>query len=311
LTRVLFHYQATPELARRLHDLRVEGIDVCVVAPDDDAALERELPKAEVLWHVLAPADVALIAAAPKLRLIQKWGVGLNTIDLVAARARGIQVSNMPGTNSRAVAELTLLLMLASLRRLSTIETDFRSGRWAVEPDILGAQGELGGRTVGLVGMGAVPTLLAPMLTAMGAKPCYWSRSARAGLSLPYLSLPELLASADIVSLHLPLTNETVGIIDVWSMKKGSILINTARGGLVDEAQLVAALSSKHLAAAGLDVFEAEPISADHPLLALGSVTATPHVAWLTAETLLRSLDFAVLNLRNLAAGRPILCRIE
>ena len=81
MTRVLFHYQATPELARRLHDLRVEGIDVRVVAPDDDAALERELPKAEVLWHVLAPADAALIAAAPKLRLIQKWGVGLNTID--------------------------------------------------------------------------------------------------------------------------------------------------------------------------------------------------------------------------------------
>jgi phosphoglycerate dehydrogenase-like enzyme len=201
--------------------------------------------------------------------------------------------------------------MLASLRRLSTIETDFRYGRWALEPDILDAQGELGGRTVGLVGMGAVPTLLAPILTAMGAKPCYWSRSARAGLSLPYLPLPELLASADIVSLHLPLTNETVSIIDVWSMKKGSILINTARGGLVDEAQLLAALSSKHLAAAGLDVFEAEPISADHPLLALGSVTATPHIAWLTAETLLRSLDIAVLNLRNLAAGRPILCRIE
>ena len=209
----------------------------------------------------------------------------------------------MPGTNSRAVAELTLLLMLACLRRLSTIETDFRSGQWALEPDILGAQGELGGRTVGLVGMGAVPTLLAPMLTAMGAKPCYWSRSARAGLSLPFLPLAELLASADIVSLHLPLTNETVGIVDVWSMKKGSILINTARGGLVDEAQLVAALSSKHLAAAGLDVFEAEPISADHPLLALDSVTATPHVAWLTAETLLRSLDFAVLNLTELGGG--------
>ncbi len=311
MTRVLFHYQATPELARRLHDLRAEGIDVRVVPPDDDAALERELPTAEVLWHVLAPADAALIASAPKLRLIQKWGVGLNTIDLEAARARGIQVSNMPGTNSRAVAELTLLLMLACLRRLSTIEADFRSGQWALEPHVLAAQGELAGRTVGLVGMGAVPTLLAPMLTAMGAKPCYWSRTAKAGSTLPFLALPELLASSDIVSLHLPLTSETVGIIDVWSMKKGSILINTARGGLVDEAQLLAALSAKHLAAAGLDVFEAEPISADHPLLALESVTATPHVAWLTAETLLRSLDFAVLNLRNLAAGRPVLSRVQ
>jgi phosphoglycerate dehydrogenase-like enzyme len=307
---VLFHYQATPDLARRLHKLRGEGINVHVVAPDDDAALGRELPTAEVLWHVLAPADAALIEAAPKLRLIQKWGVGLNTIDLEAAQARGIQVSNMPGTNSRAVAELTLLLILACLRQLSAVEADFRSGRWALEPDVLAAQGELAGRTVGLVGMGAVPTLLAPMLSAMGAKPAYWSRTRTAASKVPFLPLPELLASADILSLHLPLKSETRGMIDVWSMKKGSILINTARGGLVDETQLLAALSCKHLAAAGLDVFDAEPISADHPLLALDSVTVTPHVAWLTAETLLRSLDFAVSNLRNLAAGRPILSRV-
>lgn len=311
MIRVLFHYQATLDLARRLHDLHAEGIDVRVVPPGDDAALERELPEAEVLWHVLEPADAKLIASAHKLRLIQKWGVGLNTIDLEAARARGIQVSNMPGTNSRAVAELTLLLILTCLRRLSAVETGLRSGRWALEPELLEVQGELAGRTVGMVGMGAVPTLLAPMLIAMGAKPCYWSRTARAASTLPFLPLSELLASADIVSLHLPLTSETAGIIDVWSMKRGSILINTARGGLVDEAQLVAALSTKHLAAVGLDVFEAEPISADHPLLGFGSVTATPHVAWLTAETLLRSLDFAVLNVRNLAADRPILSRVQ
>lgn len=310
MTRVLFHYQPTPRLARRLHELGNEGIDVRVVLPDDHAGLERELPDAEVLWHVLAPVDARFIEKAPRLRLIQKWGVGLNTIDLAAARARGIQISNMPGANSRAVAELALLLMLACLRRLSTVEASLRSGGWVPDPDILAVQGELAGRMVGLVGMGAVPSLLAPILEAMGAKTCYWSRSLKGGTDVPFVPLAELLANCDIVSLHLPLTSETRCIVDVWSMKKGSILINTARGGLVDEGQLFAALSSGHLAAAGLDVFEAEPIGANHPLLALRSVTATPHLAWLTAETLHRSLDIAILNVRNLAAQQPLLFHI-
>ena len=259
----------------------------------------------------MEPVDSAFIAAAPKLRLIQKWGVGLNTIDLTVAQARGIRVSNMPGTNSRAVAELALLLMLSCLRQLSTIETGMRSGRWTPAPNVLAAQGELAGRTVGLVGMGAVPAILAPILTTMGAIPRYWSRTAKEAVTLPFLPLPALLAESDIVSLHLPLTIETRGIVDVWSIKRGSILINTARGGLVDEVELLAALTSQHLAAAGLDVFESEPISADHPLLALDSVTVTPHLAWLTAETLQRSLDIAVLNLQNLAAGRPLLFEIQ
>ncbi len=310
MTRVLFHYQPTPQLARRLHDLGEEGIDVRIVPPADHSGLERELADAEVLWHILAPVDGPFLEKAPKLRLIQKWGVGLNTIDLAAARARGMRVSNMPGTNSRAVAELALLLMLACLRRLTTVEAHLRSGCWVPGPDILGVQGELGGRMVGLVGMGAVPSLLVPMLESIGAKTCYWSRSRKDGSGVPFVPLAELLASCDIVSLHLPLSIETHGIVDVWTMKKGSILINTARGGLVDEGQLYAALSSGHLAAAGLDVFEAEPISADHLLLTLNSVTATPHLAWLTAETLQRSLEIAIRNVTNLAACQPLLFEV-
>ncbi len=307
MTVVLFHYQASPDLARRLAALAADGLEVRVVAPDDPAGLARALPGTEVLWHVLAPADAALIEAAPRLRLIQKWGVGLNTIDLEAARARGIRVANMPGTNSRAVAELTLLLMLACLRRLQAVESGLRQGRWAPPPDVMAGLGELSGRRVGLVGMGAVPRILAPVLAAMGAEPVYWSRTAKPDAGVPWLPLAELLATSDIVSLHLPLLPETCGLVDIRAMKPGAVLVNTARGGLVDETALHAALRSGRIAAAGLDVFAAEPVAADHPLLQLVNVTATPHLAWLTAETLERSLAVAVDNVRRLAAGESLL----
>jgi phosphoglycerate dehydrogenase-like enzyme len=212
----------------------------------------------------------------------------------------------MPGTNSRAVAELTLLLMLACLRRLAAVESGLRQGRWAPPLDVMAGLGEIAGRRVGLVGMGAVPMLLAPILAAMDAEPVYWSRTAKPGAPARHLPLPELLATSDIVSLHLPLTPETTGLVDVRAMKAGAILVNTARGGLVDEAALVEALRAGRLAAAGLDVFEAEPIAADHPLLALANVTATPHLAWLTNETLERSLVVALQNARSLSSGAPL-----
>ncbi len=307
MTRVLFHYQAPPDLARRLAALAAEGIEVRVVAADDPAGLAAALAEVEVLWHVLAPADAALIAAAPALRLIQKWGVGLNTIDLDAARARGIRVANMPGANSRAVAELTLLLMLACLRRLAAVDSGLRQGRWTPPAAVVEGFGELAGRQVGLVGMGAVPLLLAPVLEAMGAPTVYWSRTAKPAARARFLPLPELLATSDVVSLHLPLAAETRGLVDIDALKPGAVLVNTARGGLVDEATLVEALRSGRLAAAGLDVFAVEPIAADHPLLALPNVTVTPHLAWLTGETLARSLDLATANVRRLASGQPLL----
>ena len=306
MTVVLFHYQAPPALARRLATLAGEGIEVTIVAPDDVAGLRAALPATEVLWHVLAPVDAGFIAAAPKLRLIQKWGVGLNTFDLDAARARGIRVANMPGTNSRAVAEHTLLLMLACLRRLHAVETDFRQGSWTPPARVMAGLGELSRRRVGLVGMGAVPWLLAPILTALGAEPVYWSRRPKPEAPACFVELADLLATSDIVSLHLPLTPETAGLVDIRVMREGAILVNTARGGLVDEAALLVALKAGRIAAAGLDVFAIEPMPADHPFLTLPNVTLTPHLAWLTGETLIRSLDVAVENVRHLAAGEPL-----
>lgn len=276
--KVVFHFDGTDALRAKLGEV--------VLCPESDAhAFERLLPEMEVLWHVLKPVTAEVIAKAPKLKLIQKIGSGVNTIDVEAAKKRGIAVCNLPGTNSRAVAEMALLLMLGCLRRLPELP------------------GELAGRTVGLVGYGAVPKILHPLLEALGAKVLYWSRSRKNA------ELDEVLSS-DVVSLHLPLTKDTERMLDPRRMKRGALLVNTARGGLVQEDRLVACLKSGHLAAAGLDVLTVEPAAKDNPLLALPNVICTPHVAWLTRETLERSIAVARENVRRLETGAPLLHRV-
>ena len=310
--KVLLHYRAGPGLAGRL--ARLPGLDLSVVADDDDDAFARALPAAEAIWHVLRPISATDIAAAPRLRLIQKIGVGVNTIDLDAAHARGIAVCNLPGTNARAVAELTLLLMLGALRRVAHFDAQTRAGQgWAQPPALQDSLFELGGRCVGLVGYGAIPALLAPVLAAMGCRVIYTARAPKPGAEDAFRDLDALLAESDVVSLHVPETAQTRGLIDaraIARMKPGAVFVNTARGGLVDQAALCAALRSGHLAAAGLDVFAQEPADPADPLFALPNVVVTPHVAWLTTGTFERSFAIAAENIRRLAAGEALLHRV-
>ena len=272
------------------------------------------LPEAEVWLHVLKPITAGLIENAPRLKLIQKIGVGVNTIDLDAARARGIAVCNMPGTNTAAVAEATVMLMLAALRNLAGLDRACRAGQgWAVGGRLQERVGELRGRTVGLVGAGMVPRALVPILRGFGADAVYLSRQEHRELGIPRRELADLLAESDIVSLHLPLVPETERLTDraaLARMKPGAILVNAARGGLVDDVALVEALRSGHLRAAGLDVFAEEPLPTDNPLLTLDTVVLMPHVAWLTPETLDRSLDVALDNMRRLRAGAELRFRV-
>lgn len=308
--RVLLHYDAGPALKARLGAL--PGLSLRFVAEGDDAALMAALPETEVLWHVLQPCTAAVIAASPQLRLIQKIGVGVNTIDLEAAKARGIAVCNLPGANARAVAEMALLLMLACLRRLPHFDAGLRAGRWGTSPNVQDRLGELGGKTVGLVGFGAVPAVLAPVLAAMGCRVIYTATAAK-NVPYEYRDLNGLLAEADVVSLHVPQTTDTAGMIGAAAlarMKPGAVLVNTARGGLVDEAALVAALRSGHLGAAGLDVFAQEPTPPGNPLLSLENVVVAPHVAWVTGGTFERSFATAAENVRRLAAGEALLNRV-
>ena len=309
--KVVFHYDAGPALAQRLAELSRGGLSITHCAENDEARFARLMAVTHVLWHVLKPVTAAVIANAPNLKLIQKIGVGLNTIDLEAAEASGVRVANMPGTNSRAVAEMALLLMLGALRCASLLDSACRRGDgWRLDAGVQDRLGELGGRTVGLVGYGAIPRLLAPMLNAMGANILYTARERHRDALAEWRELPALLTESDIVSLHLPLTLETESLVDraaIERMKPGSILVNTARGGLVDHHALVDALQSRHLAAAGLDVFATEPLEPGNPLLTLDNVFLSPHVAWLTQETLERSLAVAVENCHRLESGQDLL----
>jgi len=307
---VVFHASAGPDLADRLQ--RLPGLSITVCPEDDTDTLFRLLPDCDVLWHVLQRCTGQMIAAAPKLKLIQKIGVGVNTIDLAAAKQRGILVCNLSGTNARAVAELTLGLMLSVLRRIPRFDQAVRAGIWT-DAALQDGIGELAGRTVGLVGFGAIPKILAPILAAFGCTVIYHSRSAVSDPIATHRSLEQLLGEADIVSLHLPLVPDTSRIINAASlqrMKRGSILINTGRGGLVDQPALVKALVSGHLSGAGLDVFEIEPPAADDVLLSLPNVVLTPHIAWLTTGTFDRSFALAAENCRRVGSGAPLLHQV-
>lgn len=314
--KVIYHHTAGPWLIRRLQALADEkGIEVEVVAPEDHHGLRLALADAAVVWHVLEPMTGAFIATAPRLQLIQKIGVGVNTIDVAAATARGIAVCNMPGTNSRAVAEMALALMLACLRRLAWFHARTRSGRgWDIPADVPEGCMELAGRTVGLVGYGGIPRILAPILGALGADTLYTATSPKEDALGKWRTLPQLLQESDIVSLHVPLTGDTDGMIDQQAlglMKPGAILINTGRGEVVDQAALTGALEAGHLAAAGLDVFASEPIAPHDPILGLDNVVLAPHVAWQTRETLERSIAVATENCRRLRAGEPLLHQVN
>ena len=312
MIKVLFHYEAGPKLLAKLNALKADGLDVTCCDQSDLGRFESLLPETDVLWHVLQPVTPDHIAKASSLKLIQKIGVGVNTIDLDAAQAAGVPVCNMPGTNTRAVAEMTLLLILSTLRLQPRLDALCRNGQWIPDEDTRESLQELHGKTVGLVGFGDIPHLLAPILEFMGAKVIYASRSEK---DVPYQHVPleTLISQSDIISLHIPLTGETAHMIgreELARMKQGTILINTARGGLVDEAALYDALRSGHLKSAGLDVFDPEPAKASNPLFQLDNVIPAPHIAWLTNETFDRSLDVAVANTLAAVNGQTLRHRV-
>jgi phosphoglycerate dehydrogenase-like enzyme len=282
-----------------------DWLDIRWCADDDDTAFYRELPDAEVIWHVLRPLSGADLCRAARLRLVHKLGAGVNTIDVETATKCGIAVANMPGANAASVAEGTVLLMLAALRRLPALDRAVRDGSgWPADPELGETVRDIGGCTVGLIGYGNIAKRVGHIVTALGATVLHTSTrdDGRPG----WRQLPELLAASDIVSLHLPLTDSTAHLLNrdaLAQMKPNAVLVNTSRGAVIDEDALVDALRSRRLAAAGLDVFEVEPLASDNPLLRLDNVVLTPHVTWYTADTMRRYLDEAVANCRRLRDG--------
>ena len=293
-----------------LQDLgEASNLDISIVDPRDEEGLQQKLPGADVLWHVLHPFGARDIERAQNLKLIHKFGVGVNTIDVDHASMRRVAVCNMPGSNSQAVAECALNLMLSCLRHAPWVHGQTVSGQWNLQAEKVESIGELRGRTVGLVGYGGIPRILAPVLLALGSRVVYTARAEKADAEAEFMELEELLAESDIVSLHVPLTDETKLLLDrgrLALMKPEAIIVNTARGGLVDQDCLYEMLESGRLAAAGLDVFSEEPVNSSEPLLRLETVVVAPHLAWHTRETLERSAHLAVENCRRLRDDEPL-----
>ncbi|KUI47327.1 hydroxyacid dehydrogenase [Mycobacterium sp. GA-1199] len=285
-----------------------DWLDIRYCAEDDDTTFYRELPEADVIWHVLRPISGDDLAKARRCLLVHKMGAGVNTIDVGTATALGIAVANMPGANAPSVAEGAVLLMLAVLRRLTELDQATRGGRgWPSDPSLGETVRDIGGCTVGLVGYGNVATRVERIVRAMDAEVLH--TSTRDDGHPGWRALPDLLATSDIVSLHLPLTDSTAGMIDraaLNRMRPGAVLVNTSRGPIVNEPALVEALRSHKLAGAGLDVFATEPVPVDNPLLSLDNVVLTPHVTWYTADTMRRYLEHGLDNCRRLRDGREL-----
>ena len=312
--KAVLQYRASPGFQRQIEAAAPDWLNVVLVEEADKDRFAAEMKDADVLLHVLEQVTEGVIADASQLRMIQKIGVGVNTIDLDVAKAHNVAVCNMPGTNSRAVAEMTLTLMLGALRRVSYFDPCTRAGAgWTANIEAFDGLGEIAGRTVGLIGYGDVARILGPILTAMSATVIYTATSPKPDVDASWRELPDLLTESDIVSVHLPLTNQTERLLDaaaIRSMKPGAVLVNTARGGLVDEPALVDALRTGHLRAAGLDVVTFEPAPAGNPLFDLENVVVMPHIAWLTPETLDRSLRIAFENCRRIRHGEELQFRV-
>jgi D-3-phosphoglycerate dehydrogenase len=261
------------------------------------AALTGDV-QADAIISRQGPVNGAAMDASPRLRVIARHGVGVEDVDLAAAAARGIPVTRAPGSNSRAVAEHTLAMILALLKDLRPLSASIGAGNWRGASTSVR---DVAGLRLGLVGFGDIGRVVAKMAAAFGMDVAHAGRSEGA--------LPALLARSDVLSLHCPYTPQTHHMIDgaaLAAMPAGSFVINTARGGLIDEAALLAALDSGHIAGAGLDVFEGEPPPAVYPLRNHPRVIATPHVSGATAGSLVTMGVMAAECVVAVLTGAPV-----
>ena len=269
----------------------------------DETTLAAACRDADAILARLGVVTAGVIAAAPRLRVIARHGAGSDGVDMDAATARGIVVTTTGPANAGAVAEYTIALMLGLLRKVPAADASMRRGLWDRDPLVGGA---LEGRTLGIVGCGAVGTRVARVAQAFGMTVCA-TPSPRHPAVVPTLPLHDLLARSDIVSLHLRLMPGNAGILDaraIAGMKPGAVLVNTARGELVDEPALIAALRSGHVAAAALDTYAVEPLPPDSPLRQMPNVLLSPHVAGQTDDAVIRVGHAAVQAIFDVLEGK-------
>jgi lactate dehydrogenase-like 2-hydroxyacid dehydrogenase len=257
------------------------------------------------------PVDADVIKASPRLRVIALTSAGYNNVDLEAARDRGVIVTHTPGVLHETTAEFTIALALAARRRLAEGDRFLRAGRWTDQDMNLLLGLDLFGGRMGLVGYGEIGRAVARRARALGMEVVHHSRRRIDDAYSRWVPLDDLLATADVVSLHVPLTPATTGLIDAARlrlMKPTATLVNTARGAVVDEDALCQALREGWIHSAALDVFNTEPLARpDHPLLALTNCVVTPHMAAASTATRARMVDLAVDNILAVLEGHPAL----
>lgn len=253
-----------------------------------------------------------VMAACPHLRYVGLFATGYNNVDVAYAAQNGITVCNVPGYSTEAVAQHTFALLLALTNRVGDYNSTVAQGDWVKSATFSYFPiplAELCGKTIGLVGYGAIGQRVADIARAFGMNVLVYKRRPIADRAVEQVSFDELLARADVVSLHCPLNSDSQGMMNAAAfekMKQGAYFINTARGPLVDETALRAALDSGKLAGAGVDVLEREPMAADCPLYGAPNCVITPHIAWAAVDTRSRLMGVVADNLRGFATGQPI-----
>lgn len=288
-----------PELAARAE------LDYYDTLPGSEERLTERIGSTELVLNIRSSSrfSARVFDACPVLRLVSLWGTGTDHVDLAAAARHGITITNTPGVSAVSIAEHALALLLAVARRIPQVDAATRRGEWA-----RGQSVELRGKTCGIIGLGAIGTEFARIAAGIGMRVIAWTMHPRPVAGVELVELDELYRTSDVVSVHLRLSAETVGFIGAPQfalMKKSAILINTARGAIVDEASMIEALTSGRIAGAGLDVFSTEPLPAGHPITQLKNVAITPHCAGVTPEALEAGLRMAVENIWAFLSGRP------
>lgn len=307
-------------ITRKLPDDIVAPIkDIAEVAmwPYDDIQVPRdvlmnEAKKADALLTMVSDAvDEEILEAGSSLKVVANMGVGFDNIDVPAATRRGIAVCNTPDVLTDTTADLTFALLLATARRVVEAAQWLKEGKWKSWSPLLLAGADVHHKTIGIVGMGKIGQAVAKRATGFDMNILYHNRSrnieAEQKLGATYCSFKELLEAADFVVCLTPLTEETRHMFDreaFRKMKRSAIFINAARGAVVDEQALYEALVSGEIAAAGLDVFEHEPIDASHPLLALTNVVALPHIGSATKETRTKMMELCCRNIIAVLQGK-------
>jgi phosphoglycerate dehydrogenase-like enzyme len=310
MPRVLLIDPIPPPMVERLRPLFPASTDFGVVPTSSEEDLAQSGADAEILLVIRRKVDARLLSYTPRVRLVQVVAVGYDNLDLGALQAAGVVAAYTPGANAEAVAEQTILLMLALLKRFVAAESAVRQGGWPTMELFQAGLGDLATATVGLVGFGNIGRSVAERLRPFGSRLLYQARHAvdptiEQQFGVRYASLDDLLASSTIVSLHLPLTEATRGLIgeaELAKMPAGAFLINTARGDLIDEAALRRALVSGKLGGAGLDVLRDER-PGGNPFADLPQVIVTPHIAGGSRAALGRMLQMAMANVARFLRG--------